>query len=57
MFVASIDHYEFFKFPEDLGILTVLELHIGSYGVDGMASAEREPVMGVWGLCPQWVQG
>ena len=19
-----------------------------------MASAEREPIMGVWGLCPQW---
>jgi len=22
-----------------------------------MASAEREPIMGVWGLCPQRVQG
>ena len=24
---------------------------------DFMASAEREPIIGVWGLCPQWVQG
>ena len=22
-----------------------------------MASAEREPIMGVWGLCPSGVQG
>jgi hypothetical protein len=22
-----------------------------------MASAEREPIMGVWGLCPQWGPG
>ena len=24
---------------------------------DTMASAEREPIMGVWGLCPQWGPG
>jgi len=22
-----------------------------------MVSAEREPIMGVWGLCPQWGPG
>ena len=22
-----------------------------------MASAEREPIMGIWGLCPQWGPG
>ena len=22
-----------------------------------MASAEREPIMGVWGLCPKWGPG
>jgi len=22
-----------------------------------MASAEHEPIMGFWGICPQWVQG
>ena len=23
-------------------------------GADFMVSAEREPIMGVWGLCSQW---
>ena len=27
------------------------------WGADFMASAEREPILGVWGLCPQWGPG
>ena len=27
------------------------------FGGGHMASAEREPIMGVWGLCPSGVQG
>lgn len=31
---------------------TVFELHIGNQGMDGMASAEREPVKELWGFAP-----
>jgi hypothetical protein len=27
------------------------------WGTTFMASAEREPILGVWGLCPQWGPG
>jgi hypothetical protein len=36
---------------------TVFELHIGSQIVYDIASAEREPVMGVWHFAPNGVQG
>jgi hypothetical protein len=36
----------------------VFELHIGSsYAVDNMASAERQPVIGVWGSASSKIQG
>jgi transcription elongation factor len=45
------------KFVSSVSMAAGADLAQRIWGAGLMASAEREPITGVWGLCPQWGPG